>query len=63
MYLSEHQSPLATLRQLCFDIENEVNSILVLSKGKSDSFTLNQSTNSIKTNNDIASSQAQRLFD
>ncbi len=63
MYLSEHQSPLATLRQLCFDIENDVNAILLASKGKSDSFTLNQSSNSIKASNDMVSSQSQRLFD
>lgn len=63
MYVPEHQSPLATLRQLCFEIENDVNAILIASKNKSDSFTLNSPSNYNKSNPDIINSSTNKAFD
>ena len=63
MYVPDHQSPLATLRQLCFEIENDVNTFLNTSKNKSDSFTFSSPSIHNKTNSDIPYSINNKVFD
>jgi len=63
MYVPDHQSPLATLRQLCFEIENDVNTFLTTTKNKSDSFTLSSPSNHNKSNSDISNSINNKVFD